>query len=73
MDVIAAISTANALSAIGIVRVSGAGCFAVCDKVFQPASGGLFSEARPRTMTLGRLLDREGRAVFKRTLDRCPY
>jgi len=63
MDVIAAISTANALSAIGIVRVSGAGCCAVCDKVFQPAAGGLFSAARPREMVLGRLLDRDGRAI----------
>ena len=63
MDVIAAISTANALSAIGILRVSGAGCFAVCDKVFQPAGSGLFSAVRPREMVLGRLLDREGRAV----------
>ena len=63
MDVIAAISTANALSAIGIVRISGAGCFAICDKVFQPASGGLFSAARPREMVLGRLLDREGRTI----------
>ena len=63
MDVIAAISTANALSAIGIVRVSGAGCFAICDKVFRPASGGLFSAARPREMVLGRLLDREGRTI----------
>ncbi|MBD5162345.1 MAG: tRNA uridine-5-carboxymethylaminomethyl(34) synthesis GTPase MnmE [Oscillibacter sp.] len=63
MDVIAAISTANALSAIGIVRVSGEGCFAICDKVFQPDKGGLFSDARPREMVLGRLLDRERRAI----------
>ena len=63
MDVIAAISTANALSAIGIVRISGAGCFAICDKVFQPASGRPFSAARPREMVLGRLLDREGEAI----------
>ena len=63
MDVIAAISTANALSAIGILRVSGARCFAVCDKVFQPAGGRPFSAVRPREMVLGRLLDREGRAV----------
>ena len=63
MDVIAAISTANALSAIGIVRVSGDGCFGLCDQVFQPANGGLFSAARPREMVLGRLLDREGRAI----------
>ena len=63
MDVIAAISTANALSAIGIIRVSGAGCFAICDKIFQPAGGGLFSTARPREMTLGRLLDRDGKPI----------
>ena len=63
MDVIAAISTAPALSAIGIVRVSGNGCFSICDSVFQPASGGLFSASRPREMVLGRLRDREGHAV----------
>ena len=63
MDVIAAISTANALSAIGIVRVSGEGCFALCDKVFRPVGGGAFSGVRPREMTLGRLLDRDGRAI----------
>ena len=63
MDIIAAISTANALSAIGIVRVSGERCCAVCDKVFQPAGGGLFSAARPREMVLGQLMDRDGRAV----------
>ena len=63
MDVIAAISTGSSLSAIGIVRVSGEGCFAVCDKVFQPAKGGLFSAVRPREMILGRLLDREGKVL----------
>lgn len=63
MDVIAAISTAGALSAIGIVRVSGDGCFSLCDKVFRPAPGGAFSGVRPREMTLGRLLDREGRTI----------
>lgn len=63
MDVIAAVSTGSALSAIGIVRVSGAGCFALCDKVFRPMSGEAFSALRPREMVLGRALDREGRAV----------
>lgn len=63
MDVIAAISTGNTLSAIGIVRVSGEGCFAICDQVFRPFSGKSFPSLRPREMTLGRLLDREGRTV----------
>lgn len=63
MDIIAAISTGTALSAIGIVRVSGEGCFALCDQVFRPLSGRPLSEARPREMVLGRLLDREGKAV----------
>ena len=63
MDVIAAISTAPALSAIGIVRVSGEGCFALCDKIFRPLSGRAFSAARPREMILGRLLDREGASI----------
>ena len=39
MDPIAAISTGNTLSAIGILRVSGDGCFAVCDRVFHAAGG----------------------------------
>ena len=60
MDVIAAISTASALSAIGILRVSGEGCFAVCERVFRAANGRRFSELPPREMVLGVLLDRAG-------------
>ena len=60
MDVIAAISTASALSAIGTLRVSGEGCFAVCERVFRAANGRRFSELPPREMVLGVLLDRAG-------------
>lgn len=64
MDVIAAISTGSSvLSAIGIVRVSGEGCFAVCEEVFRPVSGKSFSALPPREMVLGRALDREGRTI----------
>ena len=63
MDTIAAISTGNTLSAIGILRVSGEGCFAICGKVFRAANGRPLGEQNPREMVLGRLLDREGRAV----------
>ncbi len=45
------------------MRVSGEGCFSICDKIFQPAGGGLFSAVRPREMVLGRLSDREGKAI----------
>ena len=39
MDVIAAIATGSAATAIGIVRVSGEGCFALCERVFRAANG----------------------------------
>ena len=63
MDTIAAISTGNTLSAIGILRISGEDCFAVCDKVFRANNRRPFSALPPREMTLGTLLDREGRAI----------
>lgn len=43
MDVIAAIATGASPTAIGIVRVSGEGSFALCDAVFRPANGRPFS------------------------------
>ena len=63
MEPIAAISTGNALSAIGILRISGEGCFDVCDRVFRPQNGKPFSRQNPREMVLGNLLDREGRTI----------
>ena len=63
MEPIAAISTGNALSAIGILRISGEGCFDVCDRVFRPQNGKPFSIQNPREMVLGNLLDREGRTI----------
>lgn len=43
MDVIAAIATGSAATAIGIVRVSGDGCFALCGRVFRAAGGRPFA------------------------------
>lgn len=63
MEPIAAISTGNTLSAIGILRVSGEGCFDVCGRVFRPKNGKPFSQQNPREMVLGDLLDREGRII----------
>ena len=63
MEPIAAISTGNALSAIGLLRISGEGCVDVCDRVFRPQNGKPFSIQNPREMVLGNLLDREGRTI----------
>ena len=57
MNIIAAISTGSAACAIGIVRVSGEGCFALCDKVFRPLNGKPFSEQVSRKMIYGDVLD----------------
>ena len=39
MDVIAAIATGGNPTAIGIVRVSGEGCFHLCESVFRASNG----------------------------------
>ena len=62
MDTIAAISTADAVAAIGVLRLSGAEALAVAGKIFRPA-GRRRPEDAPRTMVYGTLLDREGRPL----------
>ena len=63
MEPIAAISTAQAVSAIGIVRLSGDGAFPIADAVFRPTGGGPLSAHPRREMVLGAVLDREGRTI----------
>ena len=63
MDTIAAISTGNTLSAVGILRVSGDNCFAVCDKVFRANNNRPFSDQPPREMVLGALLGTDGQPL----------
>ncbi|MBE6963299.1 MAG: tRNA uridine-5-carboxymethylaminomethyl(34) synthesis GTPase MnmE [Ruminococcaceae bacterium] len=72
MDIIAAISTGNSVCAIGIVRVSGAGCFEACDKVFRAMNGKAFSAQTPRTMIYGDMLDAEGRLLDRGLAVRFP-
>jgi len=67
MDIIAAIATAPVPSAIGVVRVSGEGCHALCDRVFRAADGRAFSSRPPRTLIYGDILDETG-AVLDRGL-----
>ena len=72
MDTIAAISTGNTHSAIGILRVSGPESFAICTQVFQPLDGRPLSQHREREMVLGRLLGREGRPIDQALAVRFP-
>lgn len=62
-DVIAAVSTGNTLSAIGILRLSGDGCAQVCEKVFTCRSGKPLSQAPNRKLILGDLHDSLGRVI----------
>jgi len=63
MDTIAAIATAGARSAVGIVRVSGAAAFDVLDRVFAPANGKPMSAQPPRVMVYGAVRDASGRVI----------
>ena len=63
MDIIAAIATGHSPTAIGIVRVSGQGCFACCDRVFRAFNGSPFSQQTPRNMVFGEMLDAQGRFI----------
>ncbi len=65
-DTIAAISTGQVLSAIGIVRISGPDTLPVLDRVFRPLAGAPMSARPDRKLVLGRLLAPDG-AV----LDQC--
>ena len=71
MDTIAAIASGGrAPAAIGIVRISGPDCFAVCDRVFR--SGKPFGQLAPRRMALGELLDAGGRTIDRGLAVRFP-
>ena len=64
MDVIAAIAAGgSAPGAIGIVRVSGEGCFGLCEAVFQAGNSTAFAAQEPRKMICGRMLDARGRVI----------
>ena len=59
---IAAISTGNVVSAIGIIRMTGDGCIEIAEKVFTLNNRRL-SEAAERKLLLGQLHDKEGRII----------
>ena len=62
-QIIAAVSTGNVVSAIGIIRMTGAGCAAVADRVFTRMNGKSLAEAPERKLVLGDLHDAEGRVI----------
>ena len=61
--VIAAVSTGNQVSAIGILRLTGDGCAQVAAKVFTLNNGQPLWEAPNRKLMLGALRDKEGRVI----------
>ncbi len=61
--VIAAVSTGNQISAIGILRLTGQGCAQVAGKVFHLQSGLPLWEAPNRKLMLGTLQDKNGRII----------
>ena len=61
--VIAAVSTGNQISAIGILRLSGDGCAQVGEKVFKLNNGQSLQDAPNRKLMLGNLHDKDGRVI----------
>ena len=62
-DIIAAVSTGHQVCAIGIIRLSGAGCAQVAGKVFTLNNGKPLWEAPDRKLMLGQLKDAQGRVI----------
>ena len=62
-QVIAAVSTGNQVSAIGILRLTGDGCAEIAGKVFTLNSGTPLREAPNRKLMLGTLRDTQGRVI----------
>lgn len=60
---IAAVSTGNQVSAIGILRLSGDDCIAVADRVFTANNHHPLTEAADRNLILGSLRDKQGRVI----------
>ena len=62
-DIIAAVSTGNQVSAIGIIRLTGNGCAEVAGKVFTLNNNKPLCDAPDKRLCLGTLRDKEGRII----------
>ena len=60
---IAAVSTGNVISAIGIIRLTGDDCATIGEKVFTLPSGKPLSQIPDRKLVLGELHDKFGRVI----------
>lgn len=60
---IAAVSTGNTVSAIGILRLSGDTCISLADQVFSPNGKKPLSQCPDRKLMLGSLKDKQGRVI----------
>ena len=60
---IAAVSTGNQVSAIGIIRLTGDDCIAVADKVFTLNNQKTLAQIPDRKLMLGELHDKDGRVI----------
>ena len=60
---IAAVSTGNVISAIGIIRLTGDNCAVIGGKVFTCKNGKPLQEAPNRKLILGELHDKQGRVI----------
>ena len=60
---IAAVSTGNQISAIGILRLSGDDCISIGEKVFTPIGGKQLSQVPAHKLILGTLKDKHGRVI----------
>ena len=62
-DIIAAVSTGNQVCAIGIIRMTGAGCAEVGDRVFNRINGVSLTQTPARKLVMGELSDAQGRVI----------
>lgn len=59
-DIIAALSTPYGRGGIAVIRVTGEGSIALCEKVFRPRSGKALSEYRSSAAVYGDIYDKSG-------------
>jgi len=72
MEPIAAVSSGAGASGIGIVRLSGDGCFSLCDRVFAAKNGRSFADQPSHRLVFGAMLDAEGRVIDRGLAARFP-